>query len=252
MPEGPEVYIISNYLNKYSGEKLVKIHIKPESRFQDLEMSLPQVLQRVYYKSKKIVFEFEDTFIVSFLGMTGRWVVNPLKHSHLSLEFESGQMLYYDDQRRFGIINICDSIEPIFKKMGPDWITDDISLEQFENMIRNKRIGNKNICTFLLDTSKTTGIGNYIKSEVLYLARIHPDTILSKLSEDHIKDLYDSIKEVFKMSIESGGFSMKDYLRPDGTIGGYVPMVYGLEETIYGEPVEKGEHDKRATWYVEW
>jgi formamidopyrimidine-DNA glycosylase len=65
----------------------------------------------------------------------------------------------------------------------------------------------KNITVFLTDQKMLSGIGNYLKSEILYYAKISPYKNLEDLSIHKIEKLYEAIKIVPRISYNYNGLS---------------------------------------------
>ena len=80
---------------------------------------------------------------------------------------------------------------------------------------------NSKIKAFLLDQKNLAGIGNIMADEILWHAKIHPERKIVTLSSGEIKKLWSSLRAVLKKSIKLGGSSMRDWLHPDGSNGGY-------------------------------
>ena len=71
----------------------------------------------------------------------------------------------------------------------------------------------------LLDQSIIVGIGNIYASESLYLARIDPQREAGALSESEYGVLVAKIRQVLEQAISAGGSTLKDYQKPDGSLG---------------------------------
>lgn len=247
MPEGPEVYSLALELDYFfSGLDITDI-ISSKFQNQIEKLELPATVLKVSYLSKKIIWELSTgQYLVSFLGMSGGWSLKKDKYSLLEIITEQGSV-FYSDVRRFGRFNITDNLDTIFKNKGPDWVLNQVSFEYFKNLILKKE--NNQICKFLMDTKNTTGIGNYIKSEALFLSGIDPRRTCKNITLDEIKLLYDNIKKVIHTSVKAGGFTQRDYFSLYGKPGKYEPHIYGFTSKN-GFPVLKGTFDdKRTSWY---
>ena len=64
------------------------------------------------------------------------------------------------------------------------------NLEFFKDLIQKT---NKKIVAFIMEQNKFAGIGNYIKNEALYLARIDPHRSCNDLNEKEIEELFNNI-----------------------------------------------------------
>jgi formamidopyrimidine-DNA glycosylase len=124
------------------------------------------------------------------------------------------------------------------------------SLALYTDIVRREK-GNTQVCTFLLDQSNLSGVGNYLKSEILYHAAIHPSRTVVSLTDDEVEALYIHTVRVMAASLKAGGYTMSDYLSPDGSTGGYQPSVYGKSYTSDNRVVVKEVfQDRRATYWV--
>lgn len=268
MPEGPEVKRFVDQLNQVlNGYTLKQIKIisgryaknpKPEG-LEAFEKNLPLKVSKVSCKGKFIYWTFENTEsnIWNTLGMTGSWGFQP---SHKRVEFlvtnSEGidQSIYFSDIRNFGTFKFSDSKKELFKKLnsiGPDMLSEPPSAEDFESIIYSQ--GPKNICKALMDQSIISGIGNYVKAESLYLAKISPHRSCTSLSKLEVDALYKSIKNILAESYASGGSTLKTYKDLYGNVGSYSGrfLIYGKKADPIGNPVFTVETmDGRTTHWV--
>lgn len=264
MPELPEVYTISQKLHSLLVGQKIRVEIL-DSKYQNLETAKVDGLRvkKVYYAKKRIVFQLSNhVFMVSFLGMTGRWLIEELSHTRLKICTDN-ITVYYDDMRKFGNFFIFDQkeLENYLEKYGPDWM----NISETEFLEIAKRREKMALVDFLLDPYIISGIGNYLKSDILFSffcaiyskKKAHlllPETRLLKFSETEKSILFDTCQEVMAKSIRKGGYSMKDYLSPDATIGKYRPLIYGRKTVIFQErefPVKTVYFKQRQTYYID-
>jgi len=71
----------------------------------------------------------------------------------------------------------------------------------------------------LMDQSFISGIGNIYANEILFLAKIKPNKISSRLNLVEITRLYLSISKVLKRALKLGGSSIKDFKSSVGQKG---------------------------------
>ena len=62
----------------------------------------------------------------------------------------------------------------------------------------------------------------YYADEGLFAARIHPSTLVEKVSSVKLKRLYAALREVMQLSISLGGSSDKNYVDAEGRKGSYL------------------------------
>ena len=228
----------------------------------ELKDLLPLTITEIAAKGKKIIFllEGKDTsvFLVSSLMMEGKWQWEQGKHSDLWLVVSSpsGEKhnLYFDDSRHFGTIEIVFGEQNLLirlKEVGPDLLTDEITDREWLSKIRNGRIKNKKIGLFLMEQKYFSGIGNYLRAEILYAAKISPHRILSSLSDQEALCLLSKSCSLIRESYEAQGATLATYRNPHGGKGGFQVLVYGKKTDPDGNPVIAEDiGDKRSTHWV--
>lgn len=278
MPEGPEVARIAESLNRHLGGKsIIRVLIdnsskyikKPFNHMEAITFGLKII--NVQAVGKRIIFNVVNlegkTFkMMSFLGMEGHWVTSPTKYKRFT--FDVGMVtidrgvtkycvtntMYYEDKLNYGNFKIIlndEEYEDTFKAVGPDLLHDNIPFSDYVSVIRGGRIKNKEAADFLLEQKYFSGIGNYLKSDILYAAKIAPNRTLSTLSDDEVKTLYTLSISLIKLSYENYGYTLRSYVDPDGNIGTYSPLVYGRETDDNGRTIVKEKFkDKRGTYWV--
>ena len=276
MPEGPEVRTIADkislslkgyflddicYTTKYIGNS--KPRQNGIDNIENLGDLFPQELIRVYSRGKKVIFEFKSFWIVSSLGMEGHWTFKMEKHSDFWLVFVPPEnkssesdpdnvTLYFSDSRHFGFNNICmtkKSLDDALSDIGPDILGDEISPSVWRNSLRRSK--KKQICAVLLDQSRISGIGNYLKSEILYAAKTKPDRQVQDLNDDEIECLRVHSHRIARESYQAQGLTISTYWDPDGNKGTYDTLVYHKKTDPFGHNIIQSTFsDKRTTWWV--
>jgi len=269
MPENPEVTIMADSINaKFGGKTLLSIqwfyvpgkktHNCTYALYSELEKKLPLKLEKVWNKGKKIIFEFVgEIYIISAPLMTGGWSYTNTKYQKYQMNFqtdEKEQFAIFDDKLGQGLSNVYFTKVDVEKKLaeiGPDFLHGNITLEDYKRVITGSRIKNKEICDFIMSQKYFSGCGNYIKCEVLYSCKILPTRLLKDLSDDDIKNLYNNTLRIVKLSYESSGLTIRDFISPENVLGSFKCKVYGCELDENGYKVLKGIFkDKRTTHYV--
>jgi len=264
MPEGPEVAIVADVLNiDYSNLVLIRL-FKYENfkKFKsilaskdDQNFNVRRTLKSVYSKGKKIVFDFEDIYIFSFLAMDGHWVEKKGKYTCLELTFgiKKGGLyiekkkLYYDDKMRSGSFEFCDSVTDKLNIIGPDLLKEDISLEQYSKVIKKKEML---VSEFLMEQKYFSGIGNYLRAEIMYMANIYHNKITTDLTEEEIERLHKYSILIIKEAYQMGGMTLATYINPRGESGKYVARIYGRITTDKGEQVYKSKIKDRTFHHI--
>ena len=85
-----------------------------------------------------------------------------------------------------------------------------------------------------MDQNFISGIGNIYASEILFVAKIHPEEEIKNLNDSDLRKIYDATRKILEKAIELKGDSFSDFRTLYGEKGGAQGMnkVYQKE----GEP----------------
>jgi len=262
MPEGPEVKRMAMGLaREASGRKLVGIDAisgrytkKAADGLTEIVAELPLQVIGAGCHGKFMYLLLEDGWSVwNTLGMTGGWSVHPGKHARVRLRFEDGD-IHFNDQRNFGTMTFRKGPNALRKKLaslGPDIMERDFRPEQIVHSLRKR--DNWNVTKALMDQSVVAGIGNYVKAEALWLARVDPWNNVCDLTDAELTELVIVANRVCEESFRSGGATMRTYRNFDGEAGDYADgfMCYGQSEDPEGnEIVRETTPDGRTTHWA--
>lgn len=246
MPELPEVQTMADDLNKrLKGCSIVgvwcdwpKMIKYPASERAFKKLVRDSKIKKVERRAKYVKFHLDkDKLMLIHPKMTGHFLFvpkgRPAKYVHLSLHLDNGKMLAFSDVRKFGTVRAgkIEEIEnlPEIKKLGPEPLDHKFKFHDFVKVIKSRR---RKIKQALMDPEIIAGIGNIYSDEVLWLARIHPFRLTTRLAEVELKSLWIAIRKVLKKSLHLRGTSSRDYRDIDGKKGSYYDqrLVYGREK----------------------
>ena len=236
MPELPEVEVTRRTLLKFIKNKVIN-NIKinnPNLRFKvpaDFKkIIIGQKIVNVLRRSKYILIYLENNYvIISHLGMSGKFLIinnynkdflktsyysNEFssKHNHLEFLFSNNSRVIYNDPRRFGFfaLDIVPKLDinKFLRKLGPEPLGRNLKKDYL--MLKTK-ITQRPIKTLLMDQHFISGIGNIYANEILFMAKIKPNKISSRLNLVEITRLHLSISKVLIRALKLGGSSIKDF-----------------------------------------
>lgn len=255
MPEGPEIKFIGELCKKkLLNSKLIDIISNSKDK-----VKLPQEskLIDVITKGKLLVLIFKDFYFHIHFGLTGWLTFDRGDYPKYELTFKIADKkiyVYVDDMRRFSKLKIYsnkNSHEKIINKLGVDILTKDFTLEYFQEKIKKQ---NKSLAAFLLEQDKLSGIGNYIKNESLYLAKINPHKKTGDLTDANIKALYESIKYVAYSNtidlLKEKKLHVDTIFKSIKTKVPYYFNVYEQDKDLHGNKVTEETIGGRRTFYV--
>lgn len=267
MPEGPEIKIISEQLNDMTrGSKCLSLEIISESKsfntiddsiiipyyvnnFKTYKVNSP--INFVTSKGKKIIFSFSDFYFISSPMLTGYWTHKENINSRICMRFEFFN-LYYVDQTNFGTFEICLNISPshnTLNKLGKDYLREHVCFEEFLYYCSLVKYSKWKICRFLYDQEIFSGIGSYLKNEILYESKISPHRKMNTLNNIEISVLYRSIYFILNKSYEMNGRKENSGEYPLGTKGNYEPSIHGKNKTTNNESVIKEKSSSYGSTY---
>jgi len=162
--------------------------------------------------------------LVFHLKMTGQILIasgsdSPDKHTRLMLQFQDKKnALIFRDVRKFGFL-LCLRAGPV--NSCPEIA--DLGPEPFEVTAQElaRRLGRRTakIKSLLLDQSMIAGIGNIYADEILFDARIHPETPASALSPHAMGRLHKSTQNILTRAVAAKGSTLRDYVDARGQAG---------------------------------
>lgn len=287
MPEVIEIRKYADFLKKKIKNKyLLELNIvkgrytkKPFELF-NINNKFPLKITDIKTKGKFLYFILENNYyFYSTLGLKGGWVYYSIKENNyefpflvdnnykksalnnLNIEFKiNNGILYYYDTLSFGtfkIINDENNLNKKLKSIGPDIMEKETSYEIFKEQIFQKKNLEKYIGNILMDQKSISGIGNYLRADILWLSRIIPFRKAKDLNDDELKIIYKNAKLLtwgeynYKKGIVLGYINKNDKLPKDYKRNFFV---YHSEYDIYGNKIIKEElyegSQKRSIYWV--
>lgn len=255
MPELPEVETIKNFLaTKIVGRKIKKIEINSPKQFignpKDIEGLKIKSLERT---AKMILLKLEKNLsLLIHLKLTGQLVFaeiiknNQAVFKH-TIPFTGGNTLpgkttriilwlnkgavFFNDLRKFGWIKVIKNEEfriKNLKEIGIEPLSTDFTVEVLQKILAKT---GRAIKVVLMDQTKIAGIGNIYANEILWTAKINPQTPAKEIK--NVKELHCATIEVLKRGLKYQGSSASDeaYIKPDGTPGSFQKYLEVYQQT---------------------
>lgn len=194
MPEGPEVKTYWDTIKFIKGKKLVGIKQLDENDRYRVVVDLPVRVVDGGTHGKTMWWKLENgKSIVIVHGMTGHWGLDEKeKFNRMEFSFEGGKKVYFSDMRKFGRVRVVEDLEKELEELGPA-VLDKPSYEEFYGRFVATKM---EIAKLLLDQHYLAGIGNYLRAEILWEARLSPYRKFNTLTEEEKKVLYKKALEV--------------------------------------------------------
>ena len=251
MPEGPELRIMSDYINQSASEKTFNksFHIEKGNNPVEFKLLEEFKVSAESFGKELVLSVYHDvtSFKFSvFMGMSGNWKFvetknwNDTKFVRMRLDTIDGYSLllygsYMGPKYKLGGFTGV--------KRGPD------PTKQFEefksNVLDNlgKKDFDKPICEALLNQKYFNGIGNYLRSTILYYLDVNP----FESARDIIKNnptILDMCRDISLKSYQLNGGQLTDWRNPfDTDYQDFIDWVY------YQKGNSMKDSNGRTFWY---
>lgn len=215
MPELPEVESFRKYIEATShGNRVQEIVVsggrvvRPVSPDTLISKVQGREFRRTLRHGKNLFIgtDVEDIWIYFHFGMTGRPVFitgdeEAPRYARVVFRFVSDGALVFRDPRQFGRVSLVQNPEDFIRdhRLGPDPLDSEFDLACFRTILDGKNGGAKAV---LMDQHVMAGIGNLYADEILFQARIHPLTPVSRLYEADIERLFLVMKEILQKAVD--------------------------------------------------
>jgi formamidopyrimidine-DNA glycosylase len=247
MPELPEVEVVKRSLeNKLKNLRIDRVLINNNKlrykinnkQFHSIK---GQKIISIKRRSKYLLINLNQGLtILAHLGMTGKFFIvekdnkkqktsfyystknNEYKHDHLTLYFNRGIKLIYNDVRKFGFLKLLKSNKISFSShlqfLGPEPLNKEFNLNYVVKYIATKKIKVKDL---LMSQKFVSGLGNIYCNEILFLCKLSPFRIVKKIKKKELDNIVKFTKKVLKKSIIQGGSSIKNFVNTEGKNGNF-------------------------------
>ncbi|MCK6445476.1 MAG: bifunctional DNA-formamidopyrimidine glycosylase/DNA-(apurinic or apyrimidinic site) lyase [Planctomycetes bacterium] len=249
MPELPEVETVARLLapelvgRTIRGGEVLWARTIAAPRVADFVQTLVgRRCVRVWRRAKFVVIDLERRgkpagHLVCHLRMTGRLQVERASratspHLRVRLVLDDRRELTFDDVRKFGRMWFVETLDELFRDLGPEPLDAAFDVERFHAALESRK---RRLKPLLLDQSFVAGLGNIYVDESLFRARLHPLCSSARVDRAAAARLHAAIREVLTAAIAREGSSFDTFYRtPEGKPGGFQDefRVYDRE----GEP----------------
>ena len=220
MPEGPEIYRVAQKLSKaISGKEIISIEFGLERLKGWEEVLINSQITSVKSQAKAMLISTDSGYtIYSHNQLYGRWDIRRSttaeKKTNRSLRILIETNSHTARLYSASDIEVLDAVDlashPFLSKLGPDLLDKDVSDTQLVEHISSGRFDRRALKHLLLDQSFLSGIGNYLRSEILFEANLHPDTRLGKLSQAKKSELALISRKITERALAQNGITI-DY-----------------------------------------
>jgi len=216
MPELPDLLYIKSYLKKHVEKRTISsVTVKQPIVLrvainQPFDQAIPnRIITGVDIRGPFNRFELSESLDLIFnLMLAGRLQhqrANDKAEGYLCCAFalDDGSILNFCDQDKMAKLYLVPhgdySSIPKYREQGIDIRSPQCTLDAFKQLVRKH--SRKQVRVFINDHTILSSIGNAYADEILFESHIHPKTFVSKLTEEEISVLFDSIGSVMDWGI---------------------------------------------------
>lgn len=216
MPEGPEIRRAADSVERALKNKTVEDIYFAFPHLEDYEDLLKgSIVTRVDTKGKAMLIRFDNGYtIYSHNQLYGKWYIRSTynypktnRQLRLALHNEKKSALLYSASD----IEVLRDEEvpghPFVSKVGPDLLSEEVSVDELMERMKDKRFRNRKWSILLLDQGFVAGIGNYLRSEIMFVAGIHPSLRPVDCTQDQLNKAAHAVMDLVKQSYETGGIT---------------------------------------------
>ena len=221
MPEGPEIWRAADKISQaITGKEIKKVFFAFDELKQFEDSLKGKIVKSVTPRGKAIITSFDnDLNLYSHNQLYGKWMISangtePKTNRTLRVAIHTSDKSAFLYSASEIEILADDEIEDhsYIKKLGPDVVHPKTSYEEVLERYQSETFRNRKLSTLLLDQGFLSGVGNYLRSEILFCSGVDPEFRPKDCNEEQIKALANNSLDLSRRSYETGGLTTPDSL----------------------------------------
>ncbi len=170
-------------------------------------------IRGVRARGKALIVDFAGgESIYTHNQLYGKWLVGPAgerptttRELRLALETRTHAALLYSASSIELLPTAAIDAHPYVRRLGVELLDPRTTLAHVRAQLEVPRFARQRLGTLLLEQGFLAGVGNYLRSEILFVARLHPDTRLGALDAAARGRLARSALAITRRAWRSGG-----------------------------------------------
>jgi endonuclease-8 len=215
MPEGHTVHRTAGQFKKHFVGKHIEI-TSPQGRFSDAALISGSKLLKAGAWGKHLFLTFEPAVLRIHLGIYGKWGWSSFEDSpnkprgQVRARFLSESQVA--DLRGPTACELLDkdAVKLVTSKLGPDPLRTDpkgIERKRFIERVSRSKV---TIGQLLMDQSVLAGVGNVYRAELLFRARINPQTPGAAIPAELVGAIWDDAVTLMEIGVKRGIMLTRD------------------------------------------
>jgi endonuclease VIII len=210
MPEGPEIFLAARKVHEAVAEQPCTLKLSYPPLIAKARSLRGVQIKRVHARSKAMLTEFANGVVLySHNQLYGEWVVHevgePLlaKQVRLVITTTRHQAVLYSATDFAWLQAGKEELHPYIAKLGPEVLSEHVTAAQIAK--RLAQFPRRLIADALLDQHVLAGLGNYLRADILLVAKINPLRKIASLSQAKLLRIAKASKTLTQRSIQRQG-----------------------------------------------
>lgn len=184
MPEGPEIRLAADRIAKVLvGRPLERVEITIPSLSDYADALAGSSVAAIDTRGKAMLTRFDNGLVMySHNQLYGRWYTSRLPRlpdtrrslrvafdtaTHTARLYSATDIAILDESELY--------LHPFLRSVGPDVLDRTLTVDDIVDRLDDKRFRRRSLGSLYLDQKFLAGIGNYLRSEILFVARLGPE-----------------------------------------------------------------------------
>ena len=216
MPEGPEIKRAADAIAKAILHQSITEIFFAFDHLKSFEDTLADAtIIAVEPRGKALLTRFDNHLnIYSHNQLYGKWMVRKAhcypktnRQLRLAIHTPKKSALLYSASDIDVLADDDLATHPFLCRIGPDVLHPDTTVEQVAERLMAKPFYRRRLTTLLLDQHFLSGLGNYLRSEILFAAGVHPSLRPVDCTAVQIQALAEMAIALPRQSYETGGIT---------------------------------------------
>ena len=213
MPEGPEIYRAAQQVHAAVVGQVVEVTLLHPALAPHSRALKRTTITRVHARSKAMLTEFSNGAVLySHNQLYGEWRIHAAgqnllaRQQRLVIATSTHRVVLYSATDFAWLRAGHEHHHPYIARLGPEVLADSTTPALLAKRLAG--FARRNLATALLDQSVLAGLGNYLRADILFVARLSPQLRVGDLSTEQLKKLAKVIHQLTWRSVRHDGVLM--------------------------------------------
>ncbi len=216
MPEGPEIHRTADEVTEaIAGREAKEVYFAFETLKPYEETLKGEKVTAVEARGKALLIRFANGLnIYTHNQLYGKWMI---RHAYDYPKTNRQLRLAVHNQDRSALLYSASDIEvlrdeeldshPFLSQLGPDLLDESVTIERVVDRFMHKQFYRRKLTSLLLDQQFLAGLGNYLRSEIMFVAQVHPSLRPADCTGQQIRGLAEAALDLTRQSYQADGIT---------------------------------------------